>query len=487
MSSSFGINVLKILTSRIAAQAISFISAPIIARVYLPEHFGALQLFTSISGVIIVISCLRYEFSIPLGRNKAEVISSVIISILSSLTISLISFVFVIILKGKVSIWLKSPELETFLWFLPLTVLLSGISHALNYYASCQGIFGAIAWSNFGLASGNIFVTITLGLIFGAYATFLFAGNIAGIILNILITLFFLYRRFSSDVKNANLSFSVIWKVVKYYKKFPIFDVWGALFNSISIQLPPIILGAYFSTTIVGYYSFGNRFVGLPMMLFGISISQVFFPTAAKEYNDTGKLTNVVNDTFKRLIQIGVFPFMILGFFSAPLFGFFFGKNWVEAGIYTQILSIYVLLQFISSPLSTVFSISKRQGTLLLLTSFQLIIRIMAIVLFAQFNDPKKCLIAFSVASSVFYILMLYFVCYLSKSSFSLAVKIFSKYMVISLILLLPVLFLTRIINNVYFLLVTLVIDAIIYIYILYRIDLKIHAIIHNVKRRLSK
>ena len=74
MSASFGTNVLKLLTSKIATQAIVFITTPIIARIYLPEHFGTVQLFSSISGIFVVISCLRYELSIPLGKDKSEVI-----------------------------------------------------------------------------------------------------------------------------------------------------------------------------------------------------------------------------------------------------------------------------------------------------------------------------------------------------------------------------------------------------------------------------
>jgi O-antigen/teichoic acid export membrane protein len=77
LSASFGTNVLKLLSSKIASQAITFVTAPIIARIFLPEHFGTVQLFSSISGVIIVISCLRYELSIPLGRDKNEVMASI--------------------------------------------------------------------------------------------------------------------------------------------------------------------------------------------------------------------------------------------------------------------------------------------------------------------------------------------------------------------------------------------------------------------------
>ena len=270
--------------------------------------------------------------------------------------------------------------------------------------------------------------------------------------------------------------------MVKYHKKFPIYDIWTGLFNSASMQLPPIILGVYFSTTVVGYYSLGNRFVGLPMALLGGSIAQVFFPSAAKEYNETGKFTNIVNSTFKRLVQIGVFPFMILGFFGGPLFGFVFGENWLEASVYTQILSIYVIFQFISSPLSTVFSILNRQGTCLFLTLSQLINRMIALILFAQFGIARNCLIAYSIVSLIFYTVIFYFVYRFSKASISSGIKVLVKYTILSFILLSPVLFVAQIMANIYFMLIALVIDIVLYLFILYRIDLDIR----NVMRRIS-
>ena len=38
----------------------------------------------------------------------------------------------------------------------------------------------------------------------------------------------------------------------KRYRKFPIFDVWGGLLNTMSRQLPPLVLSAFFSPIIVG-------------------------------------------------------------------------------------------------------------------------------------------------------------------------------------------------------------------------------------------
>ena len=486
MSVSFGTNVLKLLSSKIATQAISFITGPIIARIFLPEHFGTVQLFSSISGVIIVISCLRYDLSIPLGRDKNEVIASFIISVISTLAIALLSFVSMLILKEKVAVWLKSPELETFLWFLPLAVLLGGVGSAIRYYASRSGKFGAMAWADFGSVSGSIFITITFGLIFGASAKFLFIGQIAGMILNILILFIFLSREFLSEVRTINLSLRDIWEVAKYHKKFPIYDTWGGLFNSISGQLPPIILGAYFSTTVVGYYSLGNRFVGLPMALLGGSIAQVFFPVASKEYNETGRLNNIVSSTFKRLVQIGIFPMMVLGILGAPIFGFVFGPNWLEAGIYSQILSFWMFLVLITSPLSANFAVLDRQGTGLAFNTGLISSRLLALLLGSQTGQPRIALIAFVVVSVIGWIFMLLWILYNSHVSIKWGLKELLKYMLLSLVLLLPAFFIFRMQHNIDTMLIAIVFAIIIYFFALYRFEQSIRLYINGILTQLS-
>ena len=56
---SIGRNVLKLLSSKVATQILSFATAPIIARLYSPDDFGVRQIFLSIANDFQV---LRYAF-----------------------------------------------------------------------------------------------------------------------------------------------------------------------------------------------------------------------------------------------------------------------------------------------------------------------------------------------------------------------------------------------------------------------------------------
>ena len=465
MNKSLESNVAKLLSSRVATQAISFVTAPIIARLYLPEYFGIRQIFMSLSSLIIVVSCLRYELSIPLGKDKREAITGFVLSLIFTSFFSLLSLVLVLFLRKKIALWFKTPELSNFLWLFPIVVFLGGLGMALRYYASREGKFSTIAWVDFSVAFSSNIIILTWALIFGSSAVGLFFGYIAGIVFGILLFFIFLIRKLLYDIKNADLNINAILTTLKIHRKFPIFETWSGLLGSISPQLPVIIFGLYYSSTIVGYYSFGYRIVLLPMTLLGSSISEVFFPTAAKHYNEAGNLSSLVSTMYKRLVQLSVFPMVGFGFLGASLFGFMFGEKWVEAGIYAQILSGFVLMNTISSPLGSTIIILKKQEMALFFNVIVTVIRVITLLLGAQTGQPRMALALLVIFNIIAISSVLVWVLNRSGVSIGWSVKIFFKYLMISSLLLLPAGCLAWFSSNIFMVLLTSGGAALVYLF----------------------
>jgi O-antigen/teichoic acid export membrane protein len=95
------------------------------------------------------------------------------------------------------------------------------------------------------------------------------------------------------------------------------------------------------------------------MSLIGGAISQVFFQRAT-EAKIEGTLDKLVENVFRILVQIGLFPTLLITFVGADLFAVIFGEIWREAGIYAQILSIWTIILFISSPLSVMLAVYEK-------------------------------------------------------------------------------------------------------------------------------
>ena len=71
-SSDFNKNVFALAFGTSIAQFITYASYPIVSRLYTPQEFGVFGLFTSIAGMITLISTGRYELAIILPSSEKK-------------------------------------------------------------------------------------------------------------------------------------------------------------------------------------------------------------------------------------------------------------------------------------------------------------------------------------------------------------------------------------------------------------------------------
>jgi len=205
---------------------------------------------------------------------------------------------------------------------------------------------------------------------------------------------------------HALLRGSISWrgmlKGLKRYKNFPLFDSGSALMNTVSWQLPAFLLAAFFSPAIVGFYALGMRVLQFPMSLIGGAIGQVFFQRAV-EARKSGNLAVLVQNIVEVLLKIIVFPVMSLAIVGPELFSFVFGENWGETGIYIQILSVWVIIWFLYSPLSTMFSVLEMQKLGLIFTTANLFTRFLSLLIGGVTGSVYLALALFSFSGVVVY------------------------------------------------------------------------------------
>jgi lipopolysaccharide exporter len=362
-NTSFSGDVLKLVSGTTIAQLLSILTFPIITRLYAPESFGIWAIFGSITSILSVIACLRYELSIMLPESDEEAAILLGVSLLFTLLISLLTVPVIWWGQAPLLRWLNAPELRPYLWLIPIFVFVTGLFLALNYWNSRTKHFGRLSIAR--VSSAVAISSSQLGL---GFAGFVSGGSLIGAMVGgkALATAVLGGQIWRDD---RGLFLRAIYRselipLIKRYRKFPLYDTWSALLNSISWQLPTLMLSSYFSTAVVGYYALGYRILQLPMSFIGGAIGQVFFQRVS-EAHLRGELNLAVEQTFRRLVMIGLFPMLTLAFIGRDLFILLFGTDWAEAGVYTQILSVWAFLWFISSPLSTVFSTLQKQEHML--------------------------------------------------------------------------------------------------------------------------
>jgi O-antigen/teichoic acid export membrane protein len=70
-------------------------------------------------------------------------------------------------------------------------------------------------------------------------------------------------------------------------------------------------------------------------------------------YAEKRKMYPTLKKTIGLLSILSLIPFSIVFFFGEPIFVFVFGENWVLAGQISEILAPWLMINFVTSPIST--------------------------------------------------------------------------------------------------------------------------------------
>jgi O-antigen/teichoic acid export membrane protein len=355
---SFFYDVAKLVTGNGFVQALRAILSPIISRLYLPAFFGITQNFSSVANILAVLSSLRYDQTILLPKEEEKAANLLGLSLLLTAITTPFSLLFVALFRNDLANLLNAPALATYLWFVPLQVLAIGLFNILRQWAARKKHFFRLSAAQVvnevaadGLTAGFGFADLASG-------STMILSRITGQLMGSL-TLGLLVIREDGKFIFDNLRWKQMWAGMKEYRKFPQFNIWASLLSTFALYIPGVILSAYFSPTIAGYFAYGQSVLRLPVALVGNSIGQVLFQRGAKAYHE-GKLRATVEEAFKRLVVFGMFPMLVLMLIGEPLFATVFGVEWAEAGAYSQILSIWTLSIFIANPLGTLTDILHR-------------------------------------------------------------------------------------------------------------------------------
>ena len=145
--SEFSRNVLTLMTGTTIAQAIPIAISPILTRIYTPEDFGVLALYISLVSIFSVIATLRYELAIMQPRQNDDAAALVVLSVVITSGISLFLLVGILVFNEKIQALFGNDEIGAWLFLCPVSVFLTGLYQALNYWNTRKKQYKKIASS----------------------------------------------------------------------------------------------------------------------------------------------------------------------------------------------------------------------------------------------------------------------------------------------------------------------------------------------------
>ena len=432
-------DVMRLVSGTGIAQIVMLCSAPILTRLYAPQLFGMAAMFTSFTGILCVIACMRYELAIVLPDEDEDAANLLALSLGFTILMALLTVPLSIFAGPTILGWVRMPSLAPYMWLVPVVVLINGVFNSLNYWNTRTKHFTRLSISR---VAGSLSATSgTVGAALGGYATggAMIGAQAAGQGIATTVLGAQIWRDDHQFIL-SHLSCARMLRALKRYRKFALIDSWAGLLNMLSLQLPVLLLGAFFSPVIVGLYAFGNRLLSLPMGLLGTAIGQAFFQRASVAKTGGG-LAELVSKTIQQLFLIGFYPFMLLVLISPHLFVLLFGKEWQTAGVYVQILAPWLLFQFIYSPISCLYWIFDKQEINVLFNVILTATRFLSLLTGGLMHNIELALALFTASGILVYSIFGVYLMNLSGVNAGILSWEISKKMRLAVLFLVPVFF----------------------------------------------
>ncbi len=351
------------------AQFITIAFSPLITRLYGPEAFGAVGVFTATVLIIASFADLMYGTAIVLPPSNAEARSLLKLSAVACLVISFMSLIGFGIYRQEIADAVGFSASPDLLLFAPLMILLSGLCQPLHHWLYRQGKFNEISWINIVEALANNASKVMFGVVAATTPVLL----VLGVASKLLQTLLLWLRARPSVLRESALSPSAeepagpsdLRSVAYRYRDFPFFRAPQKWLKDLSFSIPSLMFASLLGPAAVGFYLLSTRVIHLPNTVIAEAAGPVFLARIAKATHQSQSLRPILLKGSLGLAAIGIFPFGLVALVGPSLFGVVFGAEWAIAGEYARWLSLSSYLTFIAVPTLSAVPLMGLQGHLL--------------------------------------------------------------------------------------------------------------------------
>lgn len=409
-------NVTVLATGTAAAQLITLISSPIITRLYGPEAFGIMGVFTAIIQMFAPISALTYPIAIVLPKDDRNAKSIIRLSLYLCLGIAILILLILLFFNESIVTLFQIQEVSSYLYLIPLVVIFSGIMQVSEQWLIRTKQFGISAKA--AVFQSTVINGSKVGIgFFNPVASVLIVLSALANGLKASIMIFFIKKSNYKEQFSQQEPLLSMTGLAKKYKDFPLFRAPEVLINSLSQRIPVLMLTTFFGPVAAGFYTLGNTVLQKPIQLIGNSVGDVFYPRISEAANNKESLTNLIKKATLALVGIGIVPFGLVIIFGPWLFSFVFGEEWFTAGKYAQWLGIFLFCEFINKPSVKALPVLSAQLFHLNFTIITAIVRIAALLVgYFVFSSDLVAIALFGISSAVLHIVLILLVLRKSKA-----------------------------------------------------------------------
>lgn len=317
-------NVIWKFAERILAQVVSLIVSIVLARILLPEDYGAIAMVTVFITIANVFVTEGIPNSLIQKKNTDDLdYSSVFVF---NLCLSIFLYFVIYISAPLISSFYNMDILTPVIRVMGLKIIVASFNSVQHAYVSKNMMFKKYFWSTlFGtLISGVIGIVM-------AYKGFGIWALVAQYMVN-------------STVDTIVLFFTVDWRPklkcnlnrLSYLIKFGWKMLFEGVTNTIVQQLQNLIIGKIYTSADLAYYTKGQQFPSLVVTNISSAIASVLFPAIANEQDNENKVLSILRKS-SRLSYYVVFPMLTgLAMVAKPFISIVLTEKWIDAVPFLQ-------------------------------------------------------------------------------------------------------------------------------------------------------
>lgn len=404
VKSSFLRNIFTLIGGTAASQFLPLLALPVLSRIYSPEDFGVLALFTGIILILVPLFSGEYTQSILYAKKPEEAISLLGAANCVSLCALLITLILFIILSHTFNIFsYYFQSLPLAAGILPVSVYLQNLILALFNFYSRMGNFKIVSYGKISNAAATVSFSLLIGY-FSHWTNGLIYGYLLGQITTVILILYH-YKMLKYSITHF-FNFPCIIVALIKYKEYPKLILPSSLLNVLINQAPIYILGYYYNNAVVGFFSRSRQVLSIPISQIALSIGDVFKREANQLYNSGQSVKSLYLKTGIWLTILSI-PFLLIIFIFGPLlFKIAFGEEWRTAGEYSQILIFLFVLRFINTPLGSMYFIAEKYKEALSMNVLLLLIIVTSFFISKKIDSQiNTVLISYTIGYSLSYLI----------------------------------------------------------------------------------
>lgn len=396
-------NLLVMISGTLTAQMLMFASMPFITRMYGPEVYGLYGQLISLANIIapIIALCIpvALAFEINIEKRYHLASSSIIVALVGSGIVFLVFFIlfncdlisapYLIIPLYCISNTMCEIYRQTSIYKRDFSTISQGVVVGSIVSNLSKVVLGPIYPSSF-----SLIMSMILGTIFNFLIMMLKSKNAISI---------------STDIKGQLHTLKSHFDLIKYRPS-------QTLLSAASLNVPIIIYSAFFSQELVGQLFIATSLAGLPVMLVGKAITDVYYPKWIDMLTAGDNVIIYVVKNTTILLFFCVFVSLPISYFSGALFTWYLGSEWFEVGYFFNCLIISSIGIIITRPIAALIPVVKIQKEFFVFEVFSFAVKIIFLLfLVLNVNDIKLVVLLYSVLTLLLYIILVFIVCWKMK------------------------------------------------------------------------